>query len=52
MTCQEDVNQTYLNFVGSVYVIDMATFQVIRKLDMPFFQPHGLAIDDALDLLL
>lgn len=51
VTCQEDVNQTYLNFVGSVYVIDMNTFQVVRKLDMPFFQPHGLAIDDALDLL-
>lgn len=33
-------------FVGSVYVINYNTFEIVKKIEGPFFQPYGIAIDD------
>src|SRR5690606_30121965 len=44
ITCMED-NSSNPGFRGSVYVIDYNTFET-TKIDGPFFQPHGIAVDD------
>jgi YVTN family beta-propeller protein len=51
VSCEEDVNADYPSFKGSVYVIDINTNQVVRKIAEPFFQPHGIAVDDKNDVL-
>lgn len=51
VVCQEDVNPVYPGFRGSVYVVDMNTMKVVRKVYEKFFQPHGIAVDDRRDLL-
>lgn len=51
VSCQEDINPVYPAFVGSVYVIDLNTMQVVKKLYEKFYQPHGLAVDDDRNLL-
>ena len=44
--CQEDANPIYPTYRGSVYVVDLSTYAVKRKLYERFFQPHGIAIDE------
>ncbi len=51
ISCQEDTNPIYSFFRGGVYVIDMSTYQIVRKIHEKFFQPHGLMVDDKQDLL-
>jgi DNA-binding beta-propeller fold protein YncE len=46
VVCQEDVNPFYPTYRGSVYVIDINTHLVKRKLFERFFQPHAIAVDD------
>ncbi|MGI9192277.1 MAG: c-type cytochrome domain-containing protein [Chitinophagaceae bacterium] len=46
VVCQEDNNPNYPGFKGSVYVIDMQTYAVKRKIYERFYQPHGIAVDD------
>ncbi|MBK7763145.1 MAG: hypothetical protein IPI46_07200 [Bacteroidetes bacterium] len=51
VTCQEDNNTLYPFFKGSVYVVDINTLSVTNTLFEKFYQPHGLVVDDARDLL-
>lgn len=46
ITCQEDA-ASLPGFKGSVYVIDYSTLQFVRRIDGPFYQPHGLAVNEA-----
>ncbi len=46
VVCQEDPNPIYPTYRGSVYVIDINTYVVKRKLYERFFQPHAIAVDD------
>jgi DNA-binding beta-propeller fold protein YncE len=50
VSCMED-ESSFINTKGSVYVIDMASLMVVKKLNSGY-QPHGLAVDDQQDLLL
>ncbi len=45
VTCSED-NSSLSGFRGSVYVINYLTNKLVQRLDGPFFQPHGISIDD------
>lgn len=44
ITCKED-NSTQSGYKGSVYVINYNTYGVTR-IDGPFYQPHGITVDD------
>ena len=46
--CQEDINPIYPTYRGSVYVVDLNTYAIKRKLYERFFQPHGIAVDEQL----
>lgn len=52
VTCQEDV---YMKLTpkskGSVYVIDMTTYQVVKRIYGDFAQPHGITVDEQKGLL-
>lgn len=45
ITCTED-NSLTAGFRGSIYVIDYNTHKVIKRIDGPFYQPHGISVDD------
>ena len=47
VVCQEDENPNYPGFKGSVYVIDMKKFEVKRIIYERFYQPHGIAVNEA-----
>ena len=51
VVCQEDNNPVYPLFKGSVYVFDLNTRQLVRKIYERFYQPHGIAVDDKNGLL-
>ncbi len=44
VTVMEDVSSNP-NYKGSVYIINYDTYQTTR-IDGPFFQPHGITVDD------
>ncbi len=50
VSCSEDVN-TNTNAKGSIYVIDMNTLQVVKKIQERFYQPHGICVDETLQRL-
>lgn len=51
ITCAEDANPLNSFFRGSIYVVNMTTYQVVHKIYEKFFQPHGLVVDDSRGLL-
>jgi YVTN family beta-propeller protein len=51
VVCQEEGNPIFPFFKGSVHVIDLNTMTVVRKVYEKFYQPHGVAVDDDLDIL-
>jgi YVTN family beta-propeller protein len=51
VTCQEDINPIYPFFKGSVYVIDLSTLNVVKKIYEKFYQPHGIGVDDFRNVL-
>ncbi len=44
VTCMNDGSQNN-GFLGSVYVINYQTMQVVKAIYGPFWQPHGIAVD-------
>lgn len=48
VTCMEDDAEG--NYKGSVYAVNYNTYEAVR-IDGPFFQPHGIAVDDQNGLL-
>jgi YVTN family beta-propeller protein len=45
VTCMNDSSRLP-GYKGSVYVIDYNTHQIVRRIDGPFWQPHGITVDD------
>ena len=45
ITCSEDVS-SFPGFKGSVYVINYNTLTITKRIDAPFYQPHGINVDD------
>ncbi len=48
---QEDNNPIYPQFKGSIYVVDMNSLTIVKKIYEKFYQPHGLVVDDKRGLL-
>lgn len=46
VTCMEDVSNTSPLFKGSVYVLNYNTLEIVQRIDGPFYQPHGIAVND------
>ncbi len=47
VTCMQDVNANTLpGRLGSVYVIDYNTYQVVKVLNGNFYQPHDMCVDE------
>jgi YVTN family beta-propeller protein len=46
VSCQEEVTGEFPNFKGAVYVIDYNTLELVRRIPGPFYQIHGLTVDD------
>lgn len=46
VSCEEDVSSEFPNFKGAVYAIDMNTLSVVKKIAGPFYQIHGISVDD------
>ena len=46
VTCTEDAQNPSPGTKGSIYVIDYHTMSVVKKIYGPFWQPHGIAVDD------
>lgn len=46
VTCMEDAANTQPNRLGSVYVIDYNTLEVVKVLYGDFYQPHGITVDE------
>ncbi len=45
VTCMED-NNALTGFKGSVYVINYHTYDIVKRIDGRFYQPHGVSVDD------
>ena len=45
ITCSEDIS-SYPGFKGSVYIINYNTLNITKRIDAPFYQPHGINVDD------
>jgi DNA-binding beta-propeller fold protein YncE len=46
VSCEEDINADYPAFKGSVYIINYNTYKVEKRIYGPFYQIHGIAVDD------
>ncbi|GAA4450138.1 c-type cytochrome domain-containing protein [Rurimicrobium arvi] len=46
ISCQEDITPEYPGYKGSVYVIDYNTMEVVKRIPGPFYQIHGVSVDD------
>lgn len=46
VSCQEEVSSEYPDFKGAIYVIDYNTLSLVKRIPGPFYQIHGLAVDD------
>lgn len=46
VTCQEEVTPEFPKFLGAVYVIDYNTLDLVKRIPGPFYQAHGIAVDD------
>ncbi len=51
VSCLEDADNPQPGRRGSVYVINMSTLQVTKKLYGDFYQPHDMAVDEQNGLL-
>lgn len=46
VTCQEEHTAELPDFRGALYVIDYNTLELVKRIPGPFFQAHGIAVDD------
>jgi YVTN family beta-propeller protein len=51
VSCQEEVTPEFPSYRGVVYVINYETLEVIKRIPGPFYQVHGLTVDDQRGLL-
>ncbi|MDI9318840.1 MAG: hypothetical protein QM530_00055 [Phycisphaerales bacterium] len=47
VSCEEEITAEFPNFKGAVYVIDYNSMTLVKRIPGPFYQIHGLAVDDA-----
>lgn len=46
LTCQNELSTLFPSFVGSVYVINYNTLELVKKIEGPFYELHGISVDD------
>jgi DNA-binding beta-propeller fold protein YncE len=46
VSCEEDILPDYFGFKGSIYVINYNTLEIVKRIGGPFYQVHGLTVDD------
>lgn len=46
VSCEEEQTPEFPNFKGAVYVIDYNTLELVKRIPGPFYQIHGMAVDD------
>lgn len=51
VSCQEEVTAEFPGYRGAVYVINYNTMELVARIPGPFFQIHGLTVDDQRGLL-
>ncbi len=51
VTCTEDNSLAGAAWKGSVYVININTLEIVKRIDDQFYQPHGLCVDDRNNVL-
>lgn len=44
--CQEEISGEFPDFKGVVYVIDYNSLELVKRIPGPFYQVHGLTVDD------
>jgi DNA-binding beta-propeller fold protein YncE len=52
VSCEEDVTAAYPKFRGTVYVINYNTLEVVTSIEGPFYQIHGITVDEQRNQLL
>ncbi|MBL7711857.1 MAG: hypothetical protein JNL13_05310 [Chitinophagaceae bacterium] len=46
VTCEEEATPEFPRFLGAVYVIDYNTLEIVKRIPGPFYQIHGVTVDD------
>ena len=46
VTCQEEETPEFPRFKGAVYVLDYNKMTLVKRIPGPFYQLHGIAVDD------
>jgi DNA-binding beta-propeller fold protein YncE len=46
VSCEEEVCPEFPTFKGSVYVINYNTMELVKRIPGPFYQIHGISVDD------
>jgi len=46
VSCEEEQTPEFPNFKGAVYVINYNTLELVKRIPGPFYQIHGMAVDD------
>jgi YVTN family beta-propeller protein len=46
VSCEEEVTSEFPGYKGCVYVIDYQTLEIVKRIPGPFYQIHGITIDD------
>lgn len=46
VTCEEEQTTEFPNFKGAIYVINYNTLELVKRIPGPFYQIHGITVDD------
>jgi DNA-binding beta-propeller fold protein YncE len=46
VSCEEEQTLEFPNFKGAIYVINYNTLELVKRIPGPFYQIHGIAVDD------
>lgn len=46
VSCEEEVTAEFPGYKGAVYVIDYNTLELVKRIPGPFYQIHGITVDD------
>lgn len=49
VSCEEELTAEFPGFKGCVYVIDYNTLEIVKRIPGPFYQIHGITVDDRND---
>lgn len=51
VSCQEEETPEFPGYKGAIYVINYETLELVKRIPGPFYQLHGLTVDDRSGLL-